>query len=249
MTEEKKKEINWTPIIIAGAAVGGIYFIIRQLMSGDVEDRELAREILKDWQLEFDQLQSYVESIYYGGRIPTDQETAVLSSMLDQMAIKETTILQLSKTVWQEAQDVITTTAKNWWLLPVVVFTPIAGYGAFKLVRRWFNNRRPPPNFPCPKCGSVYGTEGALKAHMDNSHAPTAEFALEAQQKFFQASTWVQGGVAVESYYGRTYTNWSRWSLPDIRDLNWALTSAWVYGIGTAYETILLKTVLMLLLV
>lgn len=249
MSEERRKETNWTPIIVTGLAVGGLYLILRLFMSAEAEDRELAREILADWQLEFDQMKTYVETIYAGGRTPTEQETAILSAMLEQMAIKEITIQNLSKTVWEEAKDVIRTAAQNWWLVPAVIFTPIAGYATFKLVRRWFNNRRPPPNFPCPKCGGTFSSEEALKEHMDNVHAPTKEFALEAQQKFFQTSTWIQGAIAVESYYGNTYTNWSRWSLPEIKDLNWAITSAWVYTIGAASEAILLKAMLMMLLI
>ena len=249
MTEEAKNKVNWTPIIVTGAAIGGIYLIWRLLHAESEADREQARLILEDWQLEFNELRPYVETIYAGGRTPTDQEIAVLSSMLDQMKIKEETIQQLSRSVFGELQDLIETAAKNWWLVPAAIITPIAGYMTYELVRRWFNNRRPPPNFPCPKCGEVFSTEGALKHHIETTHTPTAQFALEAQQNFAQASTWVQEAVAVESYYAGTYSSWHSWSLPKIRDLNWALTSAYIYGIGTAYETILLRTALMLLLV
>lgn len=243
--EPTTKGINWTPIIIGGTALGAIYLITRLFLSRT----EQAKEILEDWQQEFDQLQPYVESIYAGGRTPTEQEVAVLSAMLENMRIKEQTVEQLSKSFFTELHDIIETTAKNWWLMPVAIITPIAGYMTYKLVKGWFNNRRPPPNFPCPKCGAVFGTKEALKRHIETEHTPTAQFALEAQENFAQASTWVQNAVAVESYYAKTFTRWDHWSLPEIKNLNWALTSAWVYGIGTAIELSLLRTALMLLLI
>jgi len=244
-TKETKKEIPWTPIIIGGAALSAIYLITRLFLSRT----EQAKEVLEDWELEFDELQSYIERIYAGDRTPTEQEVAILSSMLDQMKIKEETVQQLSKSVFTELHDIIETAARNWWLVPAVIISPIAGYMTYKLVKGWFNNRRPPPNFPCPKCGAVFGTEGALKRHIETEHTPTGQFALEAQENFAQASTWVQNAVAVESYYAKTFTRWDRWSLPEIKNLNWALTSTWVYGLGAAYELALLRTALMLLLI
>jgi len=250
--EEKEGKINWTPIVIGGAAVGGLFLIwkiVEAIQGGSEANKEQARLILEDWQQEFDELKPYVETIYAGGRTPTDQEIAILSSMLDQMKIKEETIQQISTSIFREIRDVIETAAKDWWLVPTVIITPIAGYMTYKLVRRWFNNRRPPPNFPCPKCGAVYSTEGALKHHIETEHIPTVQFALEAQQNFAQTSTWVQNAVAVESYYAGTYDRWDLWGLPKIRNLNWALTSAYVYGVGSIYETILLRTALLALMI
>jgi hypothetical protein len=254
MTEETEHKINWTPIIVVGAAGVGIYFILKLLISGSAANQEQARLIIADWQQEFDELKTYTETIYAGGRTPTDQEIAVLSSMLDQMSIKEQTVNQLSKSGFTQLMDVIKTAAANWWLVPVEVaaisFTPIAGYLTYKLVRRWFNNRRPPPNFPCPTGdGFVAGSEAELKNHMDRVHPPTIAHAVDAQQAFSQISPWVQNAVAVESYYATTFTTWNRWNLSSIKNLNWALASAWVYGIGSASELILLRTVLTLLLI
>ncbi|MGQ9545909.1 MAG: C2H2-type zinc finger protein [Dehalococcoidia bacterium] len=247
-TEEQGEKINWTPIIVIGAAGLGIYLILKLLLGENAANREQARAILEDWQQEFDVLKPYVESIYFDNRIPTEQEIAVLSSMLDQMRTKEITINELSKSVFKELTDILETAAKNWWLVPVVILTPIAGYLTYQLVKGWKNRRQPPPNFPCPKCGAVFATEGALKNHIETAHAPTLQFASEAQQKFAQTSSWVQNAVAVESYYDKTFTNWRTWSLSEIGNLNWGLTSAIVYGIGAAAETAALQTALLLLL-
>jgi len=248
--EKITKPISWTPVIIGGTVIGGAALIIWLLTRGEVEDRKLAREILDDWQMEFDELKNYTEQIYYGGRQPTEQEVEILSRMLDEMSIKETTIKQLSSTVWQEAVDVIKAAASAWWLVPVVVFTPIAGYAAYKVVKGWKDKKQPPPSFPCPKCGASFGTEGALKYHIETEHSPNKQFANEAQAQFVQTSTWVQGATAVESaLYSRTYSRWSALGLPEISDLNWGLTSAWVYMIGAASESVLLKAALSLLLI
>lgn len=257
MTDKAKEEkINWTPVVIAGAAVGGLFLvwkIIDTLREGSEADRELAREILIDWQQEFDVLKPYMESIYAGGRIPTEQEIAVLSSMLSQMEVKEITIQQLSKSVWKEFEDMAAGVAASLWLVSksvaLLAISGIAPYVTYKIVKGWKNRRQPPPNFPCPKCGALYSTEAALKNHIETAHAPTLQFAFQAQQNFAQTSTWVQNAVAVESYYGKTFTSWATWSLLDIRRLNWALTSAYVYGIGTLTEMTLLRTALVLLLI
>lgn len=249
MEEETKSKVNWTPVFVIGA-IGVTALIIGKLLYAESEaDREQAKLILEDWQLEFDELKAYTETIYAGGRTPTDQEIAIMSSMLDQMKIKEETIQQLSKSVFEELRDIIETAAKNWWLVPLVIITPIAGYMTYKLVKGWFNNRRPPPNFPCPKGDAIFSTEAELKHHIQTKHQPNPANAPEAQQDFVQTSSWVQNAVAVESYYAKTYTDWSYWSMPELRNLNWALTSAWVYGIGTAIEIALLRTALMLLLI
>lgn len=248
--EKVTKPINWTPVIIGGTVIGGAALIIWLLTRGEAEDRELAREILEDWQQEFDALKTYTEQIYYGGRQPTEQEVAIISQMLEQMSIKETTIKQLSETVWQEAEELIKTVVASWWLVPIITFTPIAGYAAYKAVKGWKDKNQPPPNFPCPKCGANFGTAGALRHHIETEHTTTKEFATEAQAQFVQTSTWVQGATAIDSaLYGRTYSQWSRLGLPEISDLNWGLTSAWVYMIGAAGESILLKAALTLLLV
>jgi len=252
VTEEKEKtdrKINWTPVIVVGAVGTGVYLILKLFLSENAADREQARIILEDWQQEFDELKPYVETIYYGGRTPSTQEIAILSSMLDQMKIKEETINQLSKSVFTELKDLIESIARNWWLAPVAIITPVAGYMTYKLVKEWKNRRGPPPSFPCPKCGLLYGTEGALKYHVDNEHTPTSAYAIAAQQAFNQTSSWAQNAVAVEGYYGKTFTNWSAWSLSEIKNLNWALTSAWVYMIGAAADSILLKAALMYLLI
>jgi hypothetical protein len=249
VTEEKERKVNWTPIIVTVAAGTGIFLILKLFLSENAADREQAKIILDDWQQEFDELKPYTEAIYYGGRTPTEQEIAILSSMLDQMKIKEETIQSLSKSVFTELKDLIETAARNWWLVPVAIITPIAGYMTYKLVKGWKNRRGPPPNFPCPKCGIVFATEGALKNHIETAHTPIAASAIQARQAFDQTSTWVQNAVAIESYYAQTFTNWSAFSLPQIKNLNWGLTSAWVYGIGSATELILLRTALLLLLV
>jgi hypothetical protein len=250
-----KTEINWTPIAVGGLVIGGIVLAWKMLQSLGSEspaNQEQARIILTDWQLEFDEMKTYTETIYAGGRTPTDQEIAVLSSMLDQMKIKELTVHDLSKTVFSELKNLIDTLAADWWLVPVsvasVIILPIAGYMTYKLIKEWKNRRGPPPNFPCPKDGIVFATEGALKNHIETAHTPILAFVAQARQAFDQTSTWVQSAVAVESYYSQTFTIWSALNLPQIRNLSWGLTSAWVYGIGAASESILLRTALMLLL-
>jgi hypothetical protein len=250
--KEKETKVNWTPIIVGGVVLGGLFLIwkIMQTITGETpEKQEQARLILQDWQNEFDVLKPMVESMYAGGRIPTEQEIATLNAMTEHMATKEILLRNTSESVFQQFIDAVEELAKNWWLVPLAVFTPIAGYATYKLVKGWKNNRQPPPSFPCPKCGAVYSSEEALKYHIQNEHRPNIANATQARQAFDQTSSWVQHAVAVETYYGQTFTNWSTWSLPQLADLNWGLTSAWVYGVGAASELILLRTALTLLLI
>ena len=247
---EQEKTINWTPVIIGGTVIGGAALIIWLLTRGEAGNQELAREILEDWQMEFDHMKSYTEMIYYGGRQPTEQEIAILSNELENMAIKEQTIYKYSKTVWQEFREIWESLVAGWWLVPVTGVSVVVTYGAIKAIKGWKDRHQPPPSFPCPKCGLSFGTVGALKYHIETQHAPTNQFAAEAQSQFVQTSTWVQGAAAVDSaLYGRTYSRWSSLGLPEISDLTWGLTSAWVYMIGAAGESILLKSALTLLLV
>jgi len=209
MTTENKepaKKINWTPIIITGAAVGGIYAIIKLLQSGEEADKELARRILEDWQLEFDQVQPYVESMYSEGRTPTEGEVEVLSSTLDQMKLKEYTINELSKSVWAELGDMAWDIAAGWG---IIIGVTVTGYVAIRLAKNWIDKNKPPPNFPCPKCGEVFSTEGALKYHIENQHTINYANLTAAQQAFLQTPSWVQNAIAVESgLYDKTFIDW-----------------------------------------
>lgn len=247
--ETKSRPINWGPVITIGAVAGGAALIIWLLTRGESEDKELAREILDDWQVEFDGLKDYVERIYGGGRTPTEGEIGVMSQMLDAMSLKEQSINQLSKSVWQEAEDIIKTAAQDWWLVPVVIFTPIAGWATYKILRGWFNNRRPPGAFPCPIDGQVFSTAEHLRQHMESEHPVRPEGANDAQAVFNQTSSWTQNAIAVESYLSQTYNPWYGYSIPQLRNLSWTITSAWAYSISAIAEMALLRTALMFLLI
>jgi len=250
MPETKPNKMNWTPVATVGAVAGGAALIIWLLTRGESGDQELAREIMEDWELEFDDLQNYTEMIYAGGRTPTVSEIAILSQKLDHMGLKEETVHNLSLSVWRELQDLIKTAAKNWWLVPVVIFTPIAGYGAFKILRGWFNNRRPPGAWPCPIDGQVFATEEHLRQHMESQHPvnPDPDDIDYAQNQFRLTSSWVQNAVAVETYYALTFSPWVQLSISQRRNISWSITSAWVYTIGAAAEMTFLQQALFSLL-
>lgn len=247
MTTEKKVEkakdtINWTPVVVGGTVIAGgiiLYKILQTIAGGSEADRELAREIMVDWQQEFDQLQPYMESIYYGGRVPTEQELAIVSAMLSQMEIKERTIYELSKSVFTEFQDMAAGVAASLWLVSksvaLLVLTGAGLFVTYKIWKEWKNRRRPPPNYPCPICGAVYSTAEALKHHVGAQHPVTLAYAIQAQVEFGKATTWVQNAVAVEYFYSKTYTNWSRFSLSDLSTLNWNVIATGVYGIGSLW--------------
>jgi hypothetical protein len=248
MTEEAKqtkREINWTPIIVVGAAIGGIYLIARLFQSGEESDKELAREILADWQLEFDELKSYTDNIYAGGRTPTEAETAAVSSMIDQMKLKELTIYELSKSVWLELRDLANGIAQS---LGIIIGEVIAGYVAIRVIKRWIDKNRPPPNFPCPKCGIVYATEGALKYHITNTHIPTLAHATEAQQAFSQTSSWVQSLIADEGLQTETFIDWRTLSKVAIVILVAAIIAIVTAGLAAPAEAALLQPAAALLL-
>jgi hypothetical protein len=252
-----ENKVNWTALGVGALVVGGgivLWKILETLTGPSPEEQKIIDEILHEWQSEFDQLKSYSETIYANGRTPSDQEIAVLSSMLDQMSLKEQTMVGFSSSGFDQLVKLIREMAADWWLVPITVASitilPIGGYMTYKLVKEWKNRRGPPPNFPCPfGDGFVGATADQLKHHLQTNHPATAQFAGQAQQSFAQASTWVQNAVAVESYYAATFTNWRSWSLPALGNLGWAVTSAWVYGIGAAADSALLLTLLPLLLI
>jgi hypothetical protein len=219
MTNNQKEEtkINWTPIIVGAVVLGGLYLVwkITQSITGGGEaNREQAELILQDWQQEFDVVKPLVENMYSGGRTPTEQEVETLSSLLDQMKLKEYTIQKLSTTVWEELGEAAMDIAKAWG---IIVGVPIAGYVAVKLVKTWTDKNKPPPNYPCPKCGAVFATEGALKYHIQTQHTVSMANATQAQQIFQQNVTWAQDAVAVHSgLYDRIYVPWPHLSTTEI---------------------------------
>ncbi len=235
--ERKKRDINWTPVVIGGAALGGLYLVWRimeTIQHGSEADRKLAREIMADWQDEFEHMKEYSELIYWEGRVPEEHETAILSAMLGNMQIKEETVYELSKSVWKEMGELIETTAENWWLAPAIGLAWVPGYAAYKVVKRWKDRRQPPPNFPCARCDFVGGTEGALRHHFDTTHIDYVSLAgaTEAQVEFYKLDTWVQASIAVESHYGRTYTNWASYTVGELQTLTWGIMNTYAYGIA-----------------
>lgn len=248
----KEKKIDWGPIVFAGVALGGIYAIIRALKGWtpwDGKKYEEAMIILEDYRVELEELQPYVESIYAGDRVPTEQEEAILSSMVRQMELKEATVYNLSRTVWNQLSDIIKDAAKVWWTVPLVVFTPIAGYGTYKMIKGWFKNRRPPPGFTCPSCGVIFDTETGLKEHVRTEHRIATANIGAAQELFNQSSAWVQGAVAAEGAYGKINRDWRGFSLTEIGDVAWGITSAYGYSLTSIAGMSLLSRMSILLLV
>lgn len=214
MTEKESKPINWTPVIATGAAVGGIALILYLINRGEAEDRELAKRILDDWELEWEEVQPYVEGMYAGGRTPTDAETNIISSMLEQMKFKEYTIYELSKSTWSELGALAGDIAAGWG---IVIGSTVAGYAAIKLVKNWTNKHKPPPNYPCPACDFVGATKGALAYHIKTIHQISKANAAQAQQVFLQSNLWAQSTVAVESgLYDKVYLEWPKLSTTQI---------------------------------
>lgn len=249
MSPDTQEKINWTPVVITGLVVAGVfggYLVIKSVTAGGAERRELAERILVDYQAEEIELRDWVEQIFAGGRTPTDEEMAVFDSMTEQMVLKEKTIYELSRTTFSALHEVLSEAASKWWLVPVgvasITLIPIAGYMVFKYVREWFNRRPPgPPTFECPVCHEMFYTKEALKKHKDIKHYVTKANLAQAQELFIEASVWVRGAVAAESgMYAKVERDWWELSLGELDNLAWAATTGACYGIaGVAGMTIL----------
>jgi hypothetical protein len=209
MAEEKEQRVNWTPVLVGGVAVGGLYLVYKivQAIGGENEaDREQARLIMEDWQQEFDELKAYSDIIYANGRTPTESEAQIMSSMLDQMKLKEYTIYELSKSTWSELKDLANAIARD---MGIIAGTVVVGYVAIKILKRWRDRNNPPPNFPCPAGDFVGRTQGELQYHIKTHHVPDVSQAYAAQQSFGTTCSWVQNAVAVEStLYNKTFFQW-----------------------------------------
>lgn len=257
MTEkEKEKEIPWKPIIIGGLVLGGIYLIsklIAQWTGGTPEERyEKAMVIYEDYKVELEEMKDWVEQTNAGGRTPTDSETKVLDAMMDAMKLKEILIKTLSESVFSQLTDFIKTVAQNWWLVPLVIISPIAGYMTFKLVKGWFDHRKPPPSggFTCPVCNEILSTASGLKSHIKNTHTPTTAHLTQAQAESQKLGSWTYGAIAVDTaLYSQFARSWRTLSLSSLSDI--AVSSANLYGLGAAgaYEMTLLRLIPYLLLV
>lgn len=251
MAEEKERKIPWTPIIVGGLALGGIYLLYK--LFGGYENRfEKAMEIYEDYKLELAELQDYAERINAGGRIPTDAETKVLDAMMGAMKLKEIQIKHLSESVFDQLTNFIETAAKNWWLVPLVIIAPIAGYMTFKLVKGWFDHRKPPPSggFTCPVCDQVFSAASSLKQHMKTEHTPTTLNLSQAQAEFQKLGAWAHGAVAVDTaLYSRIDRSWRTLDLSALGDI--AVGAANLYGLGAAgaYELSILRMLPLLLMI
>jgi len=253
--EEKQKEIPWKPIIIGGLVLGGIYLIskiIEAWTGGTPEERyKKAMEIYEDYKTELADLKNYVEQINAGGRTPTDSETKVLDAMMSAMQLKEIEIKNLSEPVFGQLTDFIKTAMESWWLILEAIFAPIAGYMTFKLVKGWFDHRKPPPSggFTCPVCGLVFSTTSNLKEHM-KSHTPTTANLAQAQAEFQKLGVWTHGAIAVDSaLYSRINRSWRELSLSELGDIAYGSASLYGFGAAGAYEMTLLRLIPYLLLV
>lgn len=257
--QNSEQKVNWTAIVVAGTVIGGgvlLYGILAMLGRESEADRELAQKLLLEWRAQFEVVKPMVESIYVDSRVPTEQELAVLSSLLAQMEIKEVTIQHLSRSTWVEFGEMVDTLGSLFWQVPLGVVSTIfgvkiGGYVINKLIKEWKNRRRPPPSFRCPLngCGAEFSTESELEQHVRNEHPAYATYAIEAQTEFSKLNPWVQNAVAVETFYGRLYTtNWSLYSSADLSTLTWGLISAMVYGIGMYVELYGVTSLLLLVL-
>jgi len=249
--EKEERKIPWTPIIVGGLALGGIYLLYK--LFGSYEDRfEKAMEIYEDYKLELAELQDYAERINAGGRIPSDSETKVLDAMMNAMKLKEIQIKHLSESVFDQLTNFIETAAKNWWLVPLVIIAPIAGYMTFKLVKGWFDHRKPPPSggFTCPVCNETFSTASGLKQHMKTEHTPTTTNLSQAQAEFQKLGAWTHGAIAVDTaLYSQIDKSWRTLDLSALGDI--AVGAADLYGLGAAgmYELNILRMLPILLMV
>jgi hypothetical protein len=249
---KEAKKVPWTPIIIAGAVIGVGAFIV-WLVNKWVGTPNLkqAMVIYEDYKAELADMEAWVERTNAGGRTPTDEETKVLDAMMSAMKLKEIEIKNLSESTFGQLTDFIKTAAQSWWLVPVVILTPIAGYMTFKLVKGWFDHRKPPPSggFTCPVCGLGFSTTSNLKEHM-KSHMPTTANLPQAQAEFQELGAWTHGAIAVDSeLYSRIDTGWAGLSLPELGDIAYGAASLYGFGAAGTAELSLLQMLPLLLLV
>jgi hypothetical protein len=246
-----KSEVNWTAIgvgvIVIGAGVIALK-IVQTLTGPTPEEQEEINQLIEMWKDEFGVFKPYIESIYTPGHTPTDQEIAVLNSMMEGMREKEQTIVTIHAQGWPQITPVIRQIGQTAWQITLSVV--VAGFAIVALAYLFKKIRRPPSSWNCPKCGKHFGSAEELGTHVIDGHMIVLENAGEAQQSFNQTSPWVQDAVAVQSaYYGYAFTDWRGYRPNELRNLAAAGAIIWAAGIASAVDAVLLQTVLALVLI
>jgi len=246
-----KSEVNWTAIgvgvIVIGAGVIALK-IVETLSGPSPGEREEIEKLIQMWEDEFSVFKPYIESIYTPGHTPTDQEIAVLNSMMEGMQGKEQTIYQISVPGWTQVVPVIKEIGATAWQISLSVL--VAGFAIVVLAYLFKKIRRPPSSWNCPKCGKRFGSAEELGTHVIDGHMIVLENAGEAQQSFNRTSPWVQNAVAVQSaYYGYAFADWRAYRPNELRNLAAATAIVCAAGVASAVDIALLQAALALVLI
>jgi hypothetical protein len=246
-----KSEVNWTAIgvgvIVIGAGVIALK-IVRTLTGPTPEEQKEIDQLIEMWKDEFGVFKPYIESIYTPGHTPTDQEIAVLNSMMEGMRGKEQTIVTIHTQGWPQIVPVIKEIGSTAWQISLSVV--VAGFAIVTLAYLFKKIRRPPSSWNCPKCGKHFGSAEELGTHVMDDHMIVLESAGQAQQSFNQTSPWVQDAVAVQSaYYGYAFADWRGYMPNELRSMAAATAIVYAAGIAAAMDMALLQAVLSLVLI
>ena len=232
---------------------GGVLLIGGYLFYSSWQRAQAAAVYRESWKIEAEAINVYLEQITAGGREPTAAEWDRYERMLDDMALKERVIEELSRNELTTLAFLAEGLAKRWYLVPLAVIFPVAGYIGIQLFRDWFRQRCVRCKTPtCEKDGLTFSTEADLAAHIAAEHQATEVAAdiVAAQAQFNRTPYWVRETIAAESeLYYKAHQDWRELSYAEIMAVSYsimviitigALAAAFVPGLAAASVLLLL---------
>jgi len=220
---------DWLILGGLGLSAYAIYLLFRPtpVPDGDI--------IKAKWE----NLNIYLLQITADGREPTTEEWAQYEAMWQDGVVEEHELVEASQPAFLQLVDSAERLAKQWYLVPIVVFTPIAGYITVQLFRDWYRYRCRRCTRPrCTKDGEEFATKEELADHIAREHTVTLDATMlaAAQVEFTKIPYWTRATVAAESgLYNRAYHDWRTLSQEEIYLICWAMMS--VVAIGAVAAT------------
>ena len=241
--ENDGKSLLW----LAGIGVGGFlaYKVIDSLFLAPGR-KEMQKIIDEKWV----NADAYLDQMTTDGREPTETEMAIYNAMVRDMIDEEA---MLPQPIIVELAHAAEELMKQWYLIPIAIVTPIAGYISLKLFQDWYKNkcrRCQPPH--CPKCGRYFATVEQVQQHIINDHQPTTNLydIREAQRVFNLNPVFVTGTVSVSSgLFYRAFETWANLAGSLLLQLASGATFCEMTGIGSAATAYSMRTVTLLLII
>lgn len=237
-----KKSSNMVPLLIGGGLLaGGVLWWVLQQKGEDIPDDPQEAAIQHSTEV-WKTVEEYLETIYAGGRTPTDAELQLADDMILNARIAEQAILEINQAAHAKAMEEMWRTIGYYVVCPPVA--AFVGGAALWTIIRFLHPPSKPPTCPGSGCGVTTSTPEAMVQHVQTAHKVTedtvqlamADQLWQPQLGFTKLTVATYGQI-----YGLAYSNLSySWGMGPLQSWLAAATGAYAAEIGslTAMEAL-----------